>query len=375
MSKAKVCHVISGYFRTDARIFRRQCKSLLNNGFEVIILTNDGGEKEVIDGVSIVPTRIFWSNRFMQLIFGKHQFLKDALAINADVYQLHSPELLPLVRPLQRRGKKVVYDAHEDMPNHILEKEWIPYPLRKLFSSMFAKYMNRVFKSLDYLISPIHHVVDKAHRVNPNVAVIPNFPLYNNQTLNNENYLERENTLCYAGTVYRYSNQEEILEALNSIKYIQYEVAGHFEPDHLDSLKELSSFYKLKFHGRLNFEELTSLLGRATMGVVIYEYTLNMGYNLGSFGTNKIFEYMEAGLPVICTDYKLWKEVIDENSCGICVKPNDSQQIKEAIEFLINNKEEAMKMGMRGREAVLSKYNWNSIEKVYLPIFDSLILA
>jgi hypothetical protein len=47
----KVCHIISGYFRIEARVFQRQCKSLKNNGFEVSVLTNDGEPEEVIDGI------------------------------------------------------------------------------------------------------------------------------------------------------------------------------------------------------------------------------------------------------------------------------------------------------------------------------------
>ena len=45
-----------------------------------------------------------------------------------------------------------------------------------------------------------------------------------------------------------------------------------------------------------------------------------MGYKKGTLGNNKIFEYMYYGLPIICTDFDLWKEIIDKYKCGIYVK-------------------------------------------------------
>ena len=126
----QICHVISGYYRTDARVFQRQCKSLKNNGFEVSVLTNDGEPKEIIDGIPIYSCKKFYNSRIKILLFSTKQFYEKAIIIDADIYQLHSPELLPLGKKLKRLGKKVVYDAHEHMPMHILEKDWIPKPFR-----------------------------------------------------------------------------------------------------------------------------------------------------------------------------------------------------------------------------------------------------
>jgi len=78
---------------------------------------------------------------------------------------------------------------------------------------------------------------------------------------------------------------------------------------------------------------------------------------------------MEAGLPIICTDFDLWKEIIDKYNCGIYVQPNDIEGIKNAICYLINNKKEAYEMGQNGRKAVLLEYNWETQEKEYLKIF------
>ncbi len=369
----KICQVISGYHRTDARIFQRQCKSLLSAGFEVSILTNDSDNDEVIDGIKIFTCRKKWKNRLKIILFAKKQFYNDAIRVDADIYQLHSPELLGLGRALQKKNKKVIYDAHEDMPRHILEKEWIPNFLRKPLSLVVEQYMNVVLSKYNAIISPHSHVVGYLSCINSNVKLITNFPLIQNRNeFTFEDYLRRGKKMCYTGTVYLYSNQEEILDAISKIKGLNYLVPGYFHPEHLKSLEVRNGFSKLQFLGRLSSEEMIAFYDQMTIGVVIYNYKLNLGYKLGSYGTNKIFEYMEAGLPFICTDYILWKEIVDQYNCGICVEPGNSEQIENAIKFLIDNPLIAYQMGQNGRKAILNKYNWRSQEEEYINLFIKL---
>ena len=106
--------------------------------------------------------------------------------------------------------------------------------------------------------------------------------------------------------------------------------------------------------------------------MAIFDYSPNLGYKTGSLGVNKFFEYMLFGLPIICTDFDLWKEIVNKYKCGICVEPRDVKQIKDAILYLINNKEEAYNMGQNGRKAVLEEYNWDTQKKVYLDLYSKL---
>jgi glycosyltransferase involved in cell wall biosynthesis len=370
IKKVKVCHVISGYFRTDARVFQRQCKSLVAAGFEVCLLTNDGEPSETIDGIKVFEAGRFWSSRLKVLLFAKKQFLRKALEIDADIYQMHSPELLSLGLTLQKKGKRVVYDAHEDLPRHLLEKEWLPKILRKPLSWIVERYMNKVMAKYDALISPHSHVVEYLKVLNDNTRLVANFPIVNHiEDFSKEDYLKREKIMCYTGTVYGYSNQEAVLDAMIGIPGIHYKIAGYVDPDHLRALEMHRVFNRVKFHGRIPWVEMQSFYEKAIMGLVIYDYKLNLGYKLGSYGTNKIFEYMEACLPYICTDYILWKEIVEKHDCGICVEPGNTAQIQSAIEYLLNNPDRAYEMGQNGRRAVQEEFNWQSQELVYIQLF------
>jgi len=107
-----------------------------------------------------------------------------------------------------------------------------------------------------------------------------------------------------------------------------------------------------------------------SIGIVVYDYKLNLGDRLGSFGSNKLFEYMEAGLPIICTDYVLWKEVVEKYECGLTVEPRNIDQLRDAISYLLQNKEIAYKYGKNGQKAVKEELNWSTQEKKYLGVLN-----
>jgi glycosyltransferase involved in cell wall biosynthesis len=87
----------------------------------------------------------------------------------------------------------------------------------------------------------------------------------------------------------------------------------------------------------------------------------------------KLFEYMAAGIPVIASDFPLWRSIIQEAGCGILVDPLDTQAIAAAIEYLVSNPREAEAMGQRGRRAAEKQFNWANEEQTLLSFYSSLL--
>jgi glycosyltransferase involved in cell wall biosynthesis len=85
-----------------------------------------------------------------------------------------------------------------------------------------------------------------------------------------------------------------------------------------------------------------------------------------------MFEYMSAGLPVIASDFPLWRSIIEDNVCGICVNPENPQAIADAIDFLVTNPAVAKRMGENGREMVRVRYNWMNEEKKLVNFYAAL---
>jgi glycosyltransferase involved in cell wall biosynthesis len=71
-----------------------------------------------------------------------------------------------------------------------------------------------------------------------------------------------------------------------------------------------------------------------------------------------MFEYMSAELPVIASDFPLWREIIDGAGAGLCVDPESPEAIAAAIRRLADDHGLVEKLGKSGRAAILSKYNW-----------------
>ncbi len=92
----------------------------------------------------------------------------------------------------------------------------------------------------------------------------------------------------------------------------------------------------------------------------------------GTIGNTQLFEYMMAGLPIICTDFRLWKQIVDKWKCGICVDLCNSDELVTALEYLRDNREEAEIMGSNGRIAVEKEYNWSTQEEELFDMYKAL---
>ncbi|MFP3338875.1 glycosyltransferase, partial [Micrococcus sp. SIMBA_131] len=123
-------HLTSVHSPHDIRIFIKECKSLYKEGYDVTYIVPNA-TSEIKDGVNIIGVPSDASNERNRMIKTTKAVYEAALKVDADIYHFHDPELIPTGLKLKRKGKKVIHDIHEDVPRQILEKQWIPSPLRK----------------------------------------------------------------------------------------------------------------------------------------------------------------------------------------------------------------------------------------------------
>lgn len=81
---------------------------------------------------------------------------------------------------------------------------------------------------------------------------------------------------------------------------------------------------------------------------------------------------MMNGLPVICSNSDIWKKIIDNEKCGICVEPDNTKEIANAINYLLDNPDIAIQMGENGKNAVKERYNWQTQEDILLKMYENL---
>lgn len=370
--KNKICFVSSSLPRWDPRIFLRQAKSLVSNGFDVTYIVCDAKNNEIIDGAKIISSGVVPKSRLQRFFLTKKALYNKAIEVNANIYQISEPELIPLGLKLKRSGKKVIFDMREDYPELIMTKEYLPKVLRKYISFALSKYINYSLKKYHLLISVTPQLVDKLKNISPRAILVTNFPIVReNVQITYEDYKKRESVLCYIGTIYRISRQEVTFKALERIQNIQYVLAGRMEDDSYKSeLISLGYWSKIKFIDGISRDDLLILYQQVSIGNSIRDFS-GTGYEEGSLGILKIFEYMEASLPIICSNVRIWQEMIEKYNCGICVNPNDEKEIQIAIQYLIDNKEVAYTMGQNARRAIIEEFNWGTQETKYIEAINS----
>lgn len=350
-----VCHMTDAHDPFDDRIYLKECISLKEAGYSVCIVGR--GKDCVREGVSIIGCGEP-KGRIDRMLFFSKKVYRKAVSADCEIYHLHDPELLLYALGLKRLGKKVIFDSHEDVPAQILDKEWIPMLLRKMISSCYRLYETYVVKRIDAVVAATPYIAGRfAGRVKK-VVTVNNYPKLDDIIFHDTPFQYRERLICYAGGISKNRGEDIMVEAMKDLDGVLV-LAGEHEKMETE---------RVKYLGYIDRAGINKLYGRAIAGFILLLPTANYRNSLPI----KMFEYMAAGLPVIASDFPLWKSIVEENYCGICVDPSNIGEVRAACERMLDDVKEGEAMGQAGRKAVLKKYNWNIEEETLMGLYREL---
>ncbi|MGH9404455.1 MAG: glycosyltransferase family 4 protein [Terriglobia bacterium] len=356
----------------DVRIFHKECKSLAAAGHcTTLIAPYD--RCECVEGVNIRPIPAM-SSRFARMMIAPWRVYREAMRLSGDVYHFHDPELIPVGLLLRARGKTVVYDMHENVPQDILGKEYLPAALRRPLGTAMDC-LERVSSHLfSGMIAATPAIARRFAHLDGRLAVVQNFPAREEFGPRiGLDWNERENSVVYAGSITRDRAIREMVEALTVVPgglQPKLRLAGVFSPPELrQEVQALPGWDRVVDEGLLTRPQVRDLLGRVRAGLLVLHPTPNYV----QAQPVKLFEYMAAGLPVIASDFPLWREIIDGVGCGLLVDPLKPNDIAAAIEYLLTHSSEAQTMGARGRQAVLESYQWDTEKAKLLRFYARLV--
>jgi glycosyltransferase involved in cell wall biosynthesis len=367
--KIKVAHLTSAHADNDIRIFYKECSSLVEAGYDVTEVTLSGSPRTE-NGVRIISCDFTPKSRFDRMRNAGKKMLQLALSVDADIYHFHDPELLYVGLKLKKKGKIVIYDAHEDTPRQILSKPYLNRPVRKVISFFYERFENYVAKRLSAIVTVTPFIMERYLKVNKRTIQVCNFPLLSEINIDGDNNapIEKAHKVCYIGGVSLQRGIKEMIQACE-ISKIQLDVAGKWENGLEEKMAELPGWNNVQILGFLNRQELMDLKNQSIAGMVTLLPEPN---HINSYPI-KMFEYMSAGIPIIASDFPLWKSIIEKDECGICVNPLDVNAISEALNYLIANPNEAQLMGEKGRIAVTERYNWSIEKDKLLQLYEALL--
>lgn len=363
----KVCHMTSAHAPGDTRIFYKECTSLANAGYEVYLVQR--GNSEEVNGVHIVGVGEPSGGRLSRMTGFAKKIYQTAKDLNADVYHFHDPELLPYGLKLKKRGKKVIFDSHEFTVEAILEKQWLPSVLRRIIHFCYKLYETSICKKLDAIITVSPHITEYYKKMNSATVQVANYP-----AVTKMEYVPdfSEKKIGFAGGITPQWMHENILKALEQVPECGYILCGRCTPSYMEQLQALPGWRQTEYMGLLPHEEVANQLNRCFAGLALLHPSRNTDWYNGTMGNTKIFEEMLAGLPVICTNFTRWREFVERYHCGICVDPENVDEIVAAVRYLLAHLDEARQMGANGRRAVEDEFNWSVEENTLLQLYKDI---
>ena len=364
----RIAHLTSVHPRFDTRIYLKMCCSLAQAGHEVTLVVADGQGTERRNGVEIIDAGRS-RGRLHRMMGAPRRVLRIAQCLDAEVYHLHDPELLPIAATLRRSGARVIFDAHEDIGKQMHSKPYLTPVLRGCLAWGYVRYENWCVRGLDAIVTATPSIRVRYAAHHPRVVDINNYPMLG-ELESPTPWERREDSICYVGGICRIRGVLELVQAMSLVRNsTRLHLAGTFS-DVEQQAKALPGFTRVQTWGQVDRTGVRDVLGRSMAGIVTF-YPMP---NHIDAQPNKMFEYMSAGIPVIGSNFPLWREIIEGNRCGICVDPMNPQAIAHAIDSLIGDPAMAKRMGENGRRAVVERYNWGSEERKLAELYRVIAL-
>ena len=309
------------------------------------------------------------AGRLRRMLRGTRRVLEVARQLDAGIYHLHDPELIPAGLQLKRMGKTVIFDAHEDVPVQLLSKPYLNRPMRHLAARAFSAYEVYACRQFDGIVAATPFIADKFRQINPNTVDVNNYPLAS-EFDGGASWERKRREVCYVGSISAVRGIRELVRAFALMQSgAQLALAGSFSEAALEAeVRGYHGWHKVRSLGHQDRAGVRAVMARAMAGLV----TLHPQRNYLDALPVKMFEYMAAGIPVIASDFPLWRGIVLGSGCGLCVDPLDPAAIAAAIDHLVNHPEQAREMGERGRRAILDTYNWPTESTKLIRFYDAL---
>ena len=353
----KICHMTSAHERYDSRIFEKECSSLAKNGFNVYLVVNDAIPDENINDVKILSTGHKYVSRKERIITGTRDVYVLASSLDADIYHIHDPELLPYGMKLKKKGKYVVFDSHERYVQQIMIKDYINFFIRRMVAGIYQKYETYVCKRIDGVVIPGERTDSTSfENRSKRCVIVRNAPILEENGIADVKKNISNHILFQPGLLSKERGIVEMVVAsyrTNSKALLAGPISDEFKKELFEKKEACCIDYK----GSVRHSEVVKYMKQASIGIAVM-------HNVGQYGgmsapPTKVLEFAYMGLPIIGSNTPpALRDFLELNKCGIAINSDKIDEFVEAINYLYDHPDDAVEMGLRGRQAVERDWNW-----------------
>lgn len=365
----RVVHLTSAHRRYDQRILWRECYSLRENGYDVVLIVNDNQPDEVLDnGIRIMSTGFLPSSRWQRMNEGVNRVYEVGLKAGGEIYHLHDAELLTVALKLKRRGKKVIFDSHEFYGEEIKSRQYFPALIRNIAGEAYYRYETYVCRRIDGVIAVAQYDnKDMFHQRSKRYVYVNNYPRKSEfEKMESVPYNKRHG-VCYSGALTQARGITNLVQAGCSTGAMVV-LAGKFFSE---AYKQEVLRNHVEYLGYIkNRAELYKMYSRCAIGAALIWDTGQFG-KLGNLVT-KVYEYMASSMPVVISDFPYNRKLIEKYHFGLVAKPKDVNDIASKIAWLLKHPQEAEAMGKNGKRLLQERFTWAVAEKELLKLYRQI---
>lgn len=363
----KIVHVSSVHPWTDNRVHYREAVTLKEAGHNVYLIAVETEVAGPESGVEVITLPNVPRSR--RVIVSTVRAVSRALRLKPDAVHLHDPELVWAIPLFRLMGKKVVYDAHEDLPNQVIDKPYIGRFTRPFILFMahavvkFASLSNRIVVATSTI----------GHRFPPHKTVlVRNYPALRPKQSSLIPVNERHDDLVYVGGISNNRGADVMIDAMTDINMPEkwsLILAGNMSKTLMGQVESHKGWDFVDYLGQVSPDRARELMSEAKVGLCVLKST---PAHIDSLPT-KLFEYLAEGTPVIVSNIPLWRSIIEKYDCGVWVDENSPSAVATAVKRYADNPELLSRHSRNARYAAETDLNWSEEARVLLDMYAALL--
>lgn len=357
---------------TDPRIFYKIAPSLASRYEVICALPNASAYTETDHSVTMIRLPHFES-LFVRILLCHPVVLWKCIRLRPDLVHIFVPELIPLAILFQWLGAKIIYEVQENLYKKFEIKK---YNNQAVFRHMFRQFDFYARQNFFCIFT------EEAYREEYNMLAFPSAVVRNFVSLSFiDKYLAAEHdpkspAFFYSGVVSMERCFDVLVGALALLtdKYptliihlfgpVRFsEAEANILPGYAIAKKHLI------FYGytdlRLSVPHARNCLGGIALLKPVADYPESY--------PAKLFEYMALNLPVITSNFNLYRNIVEESACGFCINPTNPELLADKLDWIISNPDLAFAMGTNGRQASQRFHNWENEQKTLLNFYQTIL--